>query len=423
MQGVGFRPFVHRLAERHGLAGWVRNDDGGVTLEVEGAHDALLDFLREVCDDPPPAATIFAAEHRFLPRAGLVGFVIRSSGRRRTSRAWVLPDLALCADCRRELFDPADRRHRYPFINCTNCGPRFTIIRDLPYDRSRTSMSGFAMCPACRDEYARPDDRRYHAQPDACATCGPRVALSERGGRQVAAGPEALTGAVVLLREGKLLAVKGLGGYHLLADAGNEDAVARLRSRKRRSQKAFAVMEPDLGRLERHVEASALARTLLLSRQAPIVLLRKTDAGAREIAPSVAPGSPWLGVFLPYTPLHALLLADLDRPLVATSGNTSDDPIEYGDDDAAERLAPLVDALLRHDRPIERPADDSVVQILSRPRERAQTLRRARGFAPLPLLAPRELPPLLALGGHMNATLAFSRGREIIASQHLGDLA
>jgi hydrogenase maturation protein HypF len=422
VQGVGFRPFVYRLATELGLRGWVCNDGLGVLIEVEGPPAALLEFLERLPREKPPPAFLYAFDHRFLEPVGYPAFTIRESQVGEVRRVWILPDLAVCSACRREVLDPVDRRYGYPFTNCTHCGPRFTIIEDLPYDRPRTSMKVFRMCPECEREYHDPQDRRFHAQPNACPRCGPRLEVCEPDGTPVAWGDEALRRAAEKVRMGAVIALKGLGGYHLVVDARDEPAVARLRARKRRPSKAFAVMYPDLETLRRHVEVSPLAETLLTSPQAPILLLPRTPAGWQEIAPSVAPRSPYLGVFLPYTPLHILLLHELGFPVVATSGNLSDDPIQYRDEEALQALGDLCDGFLRHDRPIVRHADDSVLQIVTRPRVRPQLLRRARGYTPLPLLAPRPLPPLLALGGHMNVTFALSRGPEIILSQHIGDL-
>ncbi len=421
VQGVGFRPFVHRLAREERLDGWVRNDGDGVTVEAEGEHAALLRLLERVHRETPPAALIYASEHRFLDPVGHAGFEIRESAAAGPPKVWVLPDLATCAACRAEIADPSDRRHRYPFTNCTHCGPRFTIIEGLPYDRPRTSMRTFTMCAACAAEYADPSDRRFHAQPVACPACGPRLAWRAASG-DPATGDAALRAAVRAIDDGGIVALKGLGGYHLVVDAGDDAAVAELRRRKRRSHKAFAVMYPDLASLAADVDVPPFAEPLLTGSQAPILLLPRTADSAARIAPAVAPDSPYLGVFLPYTPLHHVLLADLGRPVVATSGNLSDEPIQHDDREAAAELGPIADGFLVHDRPIVRPADDSVLHVVTRPRARPQMLRRARGYAPLPLLAPRELPPILAVGGQMNVTLAFSRGREVVLSQHLGDM-
>ncbi len=422
VQGVGFRPFVYRLANEMGLPGWVLNDGDGVAIEVEGTSQRLARFIDRVKSDKPPPAVLYAWEHRFLPPSGMDRFEIRKSESQGLPKVWVLPDLALCRACCRDIQSGQDRRYCYPFTNCTHCGPRFTIIDSLPYDRAATSMGRFRMCPACQREYQNPDDRRFHAQPNACPNCGPQAEFCDKSGRRLAGGIEALRLAAEWLKRGRIIALKGLGGFHLMVEAANEQAVAELRRRKRRPSKAFALMYPGLEQLARHVEMPPYAESLLTSPQAPILLLSRTPLGEKEVASSVAPASPYLGVFLPYTPLHRLLLNLVQGPLVATSGNASDEPIQFRNSDALRTLAPLCDAFLIHDRPIVRPADDSVVRILARPQFKPQMLRRARGYVPLPLLSPRPLPPLLALGGHLNATFALSREREIILSQHLCDM-
>ena len=422
VQGVGFRPFIYRLATDLGLKGWVRNDGEGVTIEVEGPHDLLLTFLERIPKEKPPPAFIYTLDHRFLPPAGYSTFEIRKSASQGPPKVWILPDLATCEACQKELLDPSDRRYLYPFINCTHCGPRFTIIEELPYDRPRTSMKRFLMCEDCRREYEDPKDRRFHAQPNACPVCGPHVELWHKDGTVIARRHEAIVGAVKALQEGQIVAVKGLGGFHLMVDATQEPGVAELRRRKRRPFKAFAVMYPGITSLRRHVHVPPYAESLLRSPQAPILLLPRTQAGWEEIAPSVAPKSPYLGVFLPYTPLHMILLAELDQPVVATSGNLTDEPIVTDEKEALEKLGTLADVFLVHNRPIVRHADDSVLHFLLKPEVKPQMLRRARGYTPLPVLAPRRLPPIVALGGHLNVTLAVTRDREIILSQHLGDM-
>lgn len=420
VQGVGFRPFVYRLASELGLLGWVRNDGDGVVVEVEGTHDRLIAFLDRIVREKPVPSLIYALDHRFLKPIGFKEFKIVHSESAGPPRVWVLPDLALCAACRNELLDSSDRRFHYPFTNCTHCGPRFTIIEALPYDRPSTTMKGFVMCSECGREYEDPLDRRFHAQPNACPVCGPRVTFSS--GTDRVDGDEAIDRAVSSLKSGQTLALKGIGGYHLLVDAGDEEAVDRLRVRKRRRRKALAVMFPDVETLRQHVQIPPFAETLLTSSQAPILLLPRLPDAPPTIAEGVAPGSPYLGVFLPYTPLHAILLHELGRPLVATSGNLSEEPIVHEDDEAVPRLGHLCDAFLVHDRPIARHADDSVVHFLTQPEVKPQILRRARGYAPLPVLAGRTLPPILAVGGHQNVTFALSRGEEVILSQHLGDM-
>jgi hydrogenase maturation protein HypF len=422
VQGVGFRPFVHRLAHELSLAGFVCNDAEGVIIEIEGEHASLLEFLHRLARERPSASIVYAVDHRFARAQGATWFEIRPSREGAPSRSWILPDLAICSDCKAELLDPRDRRHDYPFLNCTNCGPRFTIIEALPYDRARTSMHNFAMCAQCRAEYEDPQDRRFHAQPTACPACGPRLRYEGAGTDDILQSEDALGAAAAAIERGGIVALKGLGGYHVVVDAANESAVSELRHRKGRPFKPFALMYPDLVRLRRHVELPTFVEPLLESSQAPIVILPRTMAGREEIAHSVAPRAPTLGVFLPYTPLHVLLLREFDRPLVATSGNLTDQPTLHDDEQARRELGGICDGFLTHDRPILRQADDSVLHVLQHPEPRVQMLRRARGYTPLPVLAPQALPPILALGGQMNTVFAFSRGREIVLSQHLGEM-
>lgn len=422
VQGVGFRPFVFRLATNLDLKGWVRNDSKGVTIEVEGPEEKLIEFLERLPREKPPPAYIYTIDHRFLTPKGFENFKIVESKETGRPRVWILPDLATCQECIKETLTPSDRRYRYPFTNCTYCGPRFTIIEDLPYDRPNTAMRLFKMCPECQNEYDNPLDRRFHAQPNACPSCGPHVELWLPDGKIIAKKNHAINETVKLLNNGKIVALKGLGGFLLLVDASNEKAVSELRNRKRRPFKAFAVMYPDIESLKKHVEVPGFAESLLLSPQAPIILLPRKPAGWQEIAKSVAPESPYLGVYLPYTPLHHLVLKDFGKPVVATSGNISDEPIVTGEREALHRLGTLCDALLVHNRPIVRHADDSVLQFIIKPEPRPQLLRRARGYTPLPILTDKNLPPILALGGHMNVTIGITRGKEIILSQHIGDL-
>jgi len=397
VQGVGFRPFVHELAGRHGLAGRVRNTAGGVEVEVEGRDAALDAFAAGLLDEAPAAACVDEVRQTTIAPLGEHAFRIASSSDRGPAPA-VGPDLATCDDCLHELFDPGDRRHRYPFLTCTACGPRFTIVRELPYDRERTALAGFPLCADCRAEYEDPRDRRFHAEAIACPACGPRLSL-------------ALEEAVAVLRAGGILAVKGLGGWHLACDATDEAAVGRLRARKCRDDKAFAVMTADAEAL---VELDARERDLLHSPARPIVLARRRHAA--PVAAAVAPGSPWLGVLEPYTPLHHLLLADSERPLVMTSGNRSDEPIAVGDSEAHTRLAGIADAFLGHDRPIERRCEDSVVRA-------RQPVRRSRGLAPAGLALPvRARRPLVASGGQLKSTFCVAREDRAWISPHLGDL-
>jgi hydrogenase maturation protein HypF len=419
VQGVGFRPFVYRLASDLALRGWVINSSAGVVVEVEGGSGALEQFLLRVARDYPPRAILQGLESAYLDPVGFVGFEIReSAGGDKTTL--VLPDIATCPECLSELFDPANRRHRYPFTNCTNCGPRFSIIEALPYDRPKTTMAGFEMCEACRREYEDPRNRRFHAQPNACPACGPRLALWDADGRPLADRDEALRAAEVRITAGAIVAVKGLGGFHLVVDARNDAAVRRLRDVKAREEKPFALMFPTLAAVAAACDIGDREARLLTSPEAPIVLLRRRGSpAAARIADSVAPANPSLGVMLPYTPLHHLLLADLDFPVVATSGNRSDEPICTDEREAVERLRGLADVLLVHDRPIARHVDDSIVRVAA---GRDLVLRRARGYAPLPVALRFEVPPVLGVGAQLKNSVAMSVGANVFVSQHVGDL-
>ncbi len=440
VQGVGFRPFVYSLATRLGLAGWVGNDADGVFAEVEGPAEGVQDFLAALARDAPPLAQVQRVTAQSIAPDGRAGFAIVSSqpvpsdaaGRR---RALVSADTATCADCLRELADPADRRFGYPFINCTNCGPRFSIVRDVPYDRPLTTMAGFAMCAACRAEYDDPADRRFHAQPVCCPACGPRLRLAVATGGPGPAGPasgrrsqppgpgvrhddDPLAGAVRVLSQGQVLAVKGLGGYHLAVDAHSQQAAARLRAAKHREDKPFAVMVPDLAAARDLCAVDELAERLLASPRRPIVLLPRRPGG--PVADAVAPGSRQLGLLLPYTPLHHLLLRAFSRPIVLTSGNVSDEPIAYRDDDALARLGGIADWFLTHDRPIHIRTDDSVVRPF---RGRETVLRRSRGYAPEPLaVRGRFRRPVLACGAELKNTFCLGREQHAFLSHHIGDL-
>ena len=414
VQGVGFRPFVYALATGLGLTGLVGNDLDGVFAEVEGPAAAVGEFLRRLERDAPPLARIERVTATAITprRPAEAGFVIAASdaqtGLRRTL---VSADTATCADCLRELGDPADRRCKYPFINCTNCGPRFTIVRDVPYDRPLTTMAPFTMCERCAAEYHDPADRRFHAQPVCCPACGPRLALNDDS-------DDPLQAAAELLRHGQILAVKGLGGYHLAADAACEQAVAALRARKHREDKPFAVMAADLAAAAELAEVDAAAAALLTSPARPIVLLPKRPGAAVAIA--TAPGNRQLGVMLPYTPLHHLLLAAVARPIVLTSGNVSDEPIVYRDAQARETLKDIADAFLTHDRAIHVRTDDSVARTF---RGRPMLLRRSRGYVPEPLAVATGFPrPVLACGAELKNTFCLARGRHAFVSHHIGDL-
>jgi len=418
VQGVGFRPFVYRLATELKLKGWVKNSAAGALIEIEGPAQAVEQFLLRLEPQKPPHSFIQSLEYVRLDPAGHTTFEIRHSDTTGPLTAIVLPDIATCPECLKEMFDPANRRYRYPFTNCTHCGPRFSIIEALPYDRPNTTMRAFVMCAACQAEYDNPEDRRFHAQPNACPVCGPHVEFWDPNGRTLASRDEALAMAEAAIKDGKIVAVKGLGGFHLMVDARQDAAVRRLRERKHREEKPLALMFPDLDCIAQQCEFSELERRLLQSPESPIVLLRKRP-GARGLSDAVAPGNPNLGVMLPYTPLHHLLLADLRIPLVATSGNISDEPICISETEALHRLAGVADAFLVHNRPIARHVDDSIARLIL---GREQVLRRARGYAPLPLPVPHDLPPLLAVGAHLKNAIAVAIGRQVVISQHIGDL-
>ncbi len=421
VQGVGFRPFVYGLATRYGLAGWARNDSEGVFIEVEGPEGAVEAFRSALEAEAPPLARIERIEAQRLPVRGEEGFRIAASRKRAEESTPVSPDIAVCEDCLREMRDPGNRRYRYPFLNCTNCGPRFTITRDIPYDRARTTMAAFAMCPDCRREYEDPRDRRFHAQPIACPACGPSVWFAEASepGRVAARGDEAIALARERLARGEIIAVRGIGGFHLACRAGDEAAVAELRRRKRRTEKPFAVMARDVAVVRRFAEVSEAERRLLESRERPIVLLRRRrGAEADRLAcPLVAPGNPNAGVLLPYSPLHYLLLGE--EPLVMTSANLSEEPIVKDNEEAVVRLAGLCDGYLFHDRGIEAHCDDSVVRVFQ---GRELPIRRSRGYAPFPVLLAQEAPPVLAVGGELKATFCVTKGRRAYLSQHIGDM-
>jgi hydrogenase maturation protein HypF len=433
VQGVGFRPFVFGLALRHSLTGWVRNTSAGVDIELDGAQDVLDAFVRDLRQEAPPLAHIDGIEVRRRPVNGYSEFEILESAHLPVAFQPISPDVAICDDCLRELFDPVNRRYRYPFINCTNCGPRFTIIRDIPYDRPNTTMGSFPMCPACSSEYSNPLDRRFHAQPVACPACGPHVWLTVAG-RRTAERDDAIGVARKLLQEGRVVALRGLGGFHLACDATQPEAVAELRRRKLRVDKPFAVMLFDSASVASQCELREPERNLLESRERPVVILPRKEKGS--IAGEVAPGQNTLGVMLPYTPLHYLLLepAPGSPPaLVMTSGNLSEEPIATTNEEALERLSPLVDAFLLHDRDIHIRCDDSVVRLYpavkrSDPGSAADSqgsvlaVRRARGYAPLAVYLPWEGKPLLAVGAQLKNTFCLTRGEYAFMSHHIGDL-
>jgi len=420
VQGVGFRPFVHRLATGLGLAGWVNNSCAGVFLEVEGPRQAVESFLLRLEAEKPPRSFIQSVETSWLDPAGYKIFEIRPSETSDERTALVLPDIATCPDCVREIFEAGNRRYLYPFTNCTNCGPRFSLIESLPYDRGNTAMKRFALCPQCQAEFNNPLDRRFHAQPNACPDCGPRLQLWDRSGKQLQLGHEALLASARQLRQGGIVALKGLGGFHLLTAAHDDAAVRRLRELKHREEKPFAVMFPSLPAARMECEISPFEERLLRSPEAPIVLLRRCTKPS-ALSRAIAPRNPWLGVMLPYMPLHHILMAELGFPVIATSGNLHDEPICFDEHEALQRLGHIADVLLVHNRPIVRVVDDSVVCVIM---GRELVLRRARGYAPLPVMlrTGADLPTALAVGAHLKNTVALAIGPRVFISQHIGDL-
>ena len=423
VQGVGFRPYVFRLASELGLGGWVLNDERGVLLEVEGEPRMVEAFVQRLPAEAPPLAVVEGVSADEAPPIGEVEFRIVDSPAAGEAQALVAPDAATCEDCLAEIRDPEDRRYRYPFTNCTNCGPRFTIVRGVPYDRPRTTMAGFQMCEACRAEYEDPRDRRFHAQPNACPACGPAARMVSADRTPMAArGPDAVAHAAALLGEGSIVAIKGLGGYHLACLADSAAAATELRGRKRREDKPFALMAPDLAAAGALVDLTARERELLAGPERPIVIARRRPDA--RVAGAVAPRSRDLGVMLPYTPLHHLLLADCGRPLVMTSANVSDEPIAYIDDEALARLGRIADAFLVHDRPIHMRTDDSVVRALAPAVESAPLMiRRSRGYVPRSLPLPLEAPvPVLGCGAELKSTFCIAKGQRAWVGHHIGDL-
>lgn len=443
VQGVGFRPFVFRLANELGLTGWVANNASGVIIEAQSTEERLAHFQRRLQTEAPPlAAIVSCSRHAMEDVEGEASFVIHASSSCGERTAQIPPDAAICPDCLRELNDPADRRFRYPFINCTNCGPRFTIITALPYDRTSTTMANFTMCRECLAEYHDPANRRFHAQPNACKVCGPETRLLEKDGTHVCAADDAINDSTALLAEGHILAVKGIGGYHLAADAMNDNAVRLLRQRKKRDEKPFAVMVADMRSARELAMIGEQEERLLTAPEAPIVIVRKrTDC---PLSPLVAPGNGWLGLMLPYTPLHHLLFSvpssrsealgsaprtsnqeptTVNRQpitaLVMTSANHSDEPVVYSDADALRRLSGIADHFLTHDRPIHTGSDDSVMRVFQ---DRPLFYRRSRGYAPRPVRLPFQVPPLLAVGAELKSAVCLAADNQAFLSQHIGDL-
>jgi hydrogenase maturation protein HypF len=435
VQGVGFRPFVYNLAKHHNLRGWVKNTSAGVDIEVDGEKDSLDLFLQQLHAEAPPLSRIDEFSASFQPANGFRALEILHSEALEGAFQPISPDVAICADCLRELFDPNDRRYHYPFINCTNCGPRFTIIEDIPYDRPKTTMASFPICPDCEREYRDPSDRRFHAQPVACPVCGPHVWLENRSSdfsrlEATTNDNEGIQEARQLLSEGKILAVKGLGGFHLACDATNPQAVTELRNRKLRVDKPFAIMMPTVETVERHCLASQAERQLLLSAARPIVLLRRKPDSV--IVHEVSPNQNWMGVMLPYTPLHYLLFADKNPSLTAlvmTSGNLSEEPIATNNDEAREKLSKLADAFLMHNRDIHIRCDDSVVRVFEdnrnskiETRTSIYPIRRSRGYAPFPVKLPMDAPQILAAGSELKNTFCITNKNYAFLSHHIGDM-
>jgi len=420
VQGVGFRPFIYSLAKQHNLKGYVLNNPQGVQVEIEGEPVDLKKFLKALPESLPPQAHIVSVKEETLPPCNFTNFEIRESSVEEKRTALISPDLAICKDCHDELFNPRDRRYRYPFINCTNCGPRYTIIDDIPYDRPHTSMKIFPMCPSCQQEYDDPSNRRFHAQPNACWDCGPRVTLTDSTG-QIIATPDPIAEAGTLLARGSIVAIKGLGGYHLAVDATNDNAVARLRELKLREEKPFAIMCPDVKAVQTVAKLSREDEKLLQSPQAPIVLLPRIEHS--PLSPLVAPHNPFVGVMLPYTPLHYLLLRGTAPVLVMTSGNLKDEPIVIDNDEALNHLGTCADFLLMHNRDIYLRSDDSVIKpFIGNGTRKELITRRARGYIPHPIFLEEESIPLLALGGEMKNTICLTRKKTAFLSQHIGEM-
>jgi hydrogenase maturation protein HypF len=437
VQGVGFRPFVFNLASLLELKGWVINSSEGVFIEAEGDECVLQNFIFRVEKEKPPLSFIQSFEYSFLDAKWYTDFKILHSDDKGSKSALILPDIAICDKCLEEIFNPDNRRYLYPFTNCTNCGPRYSIIEQLPYDRRNTTMSLFEMCDECKAEYENPKDRRFHAQPNACPKCGPNIELCDKYGKVKSRNHEALFDTVKAIKAGKIAAIKGIGGFHLVCDARNNSVIMELRKRKHREEKPMALMFPDIEKIKSVCEVSDLEERLLLSPESPIVLLRKKNYNLPKqefrkeetgvelefqdelIADSVAEGNPYLGIMLPYSPLHHILMRELKFPIVATSGNISDEPICINNNEAFERLKNIADLFLVHDRPIKRHVDDSIVRIMA---GREMIVRRARGYAPLPVHLNEPVPEIIAAGAHLKNTAAISKDDNVFVSQHIGDL-
>jgi len=423
VQGVGFRPFIYRLATNLNLNGFVYNSSQGVFIEAEGNKQILDEFILKIEQEKPGLSFITGMEFSFLDSLGFTDFKIVESKDEHEKSTIIPPDIAVCEDCLNEMNDPSNRRYRYPFINCTNCGPRFSIVESIPYDRPNTSMKKFVMCDECRTEYENPLDRRFHAQPIACPKCGPHVELCDTERTKRILGEEAIDSAANKIREGNIIALKGLGGFQLIVDARNSAAVNRLREKKHREEKPFALMFPSIESIYEICDLSEFERRLLQSPESPIVLLKKRIDVKSTITDSVAPGNPYLGIMLPYTPIHHLLLSDLNSPIVATSGNISEEPMCIDEEEAIDKLGHIADYFLIHNRPIVRQVDDSIVRIVC---NKEMVLRRARGYSPLPITLldiENNDKSILAVGGHLKNSIAMKIGDNVFVSQYIGDLS
>ncbi len=418
VQGVGFRPFVYNLAKRLNLKGYVINDTYGVVIEIQGEEKDINQFLILLHTEKPPLAHIFSQEIEELTLTEFKDFEIRSSKSKGKKEVFILPDISTCEECLKELNNPKNRRYRYPFINCTNCGPRFTIIEKLPYDRPNTTMKKFKMCSDCESEYNNPNNRRFHAQPNACPVCGPYITLYTSDKKLVSEKEQALKDTVALLKEGKILAIKGIGGFHLVCDASNDKTIKLLRERKRRGEKPFAVMFKDINQIKEYTDITDFEEAIILSPERPIVVVKAKEE--TDLSKEIAPYLDRIGVFLPYSPLHHLLLEDFGKPLVMTSANLSDEPIVKDNEEAFEKLSIFTDYILTHNRDIKNRVDDSVVRIIDK---KLSFIRRSRGYAPLPIKLPFKLnKKVLAVGGHQKNTVAIAFDDKAFLSQHIGNL-
>jgi hydrogenase maturation protein HypF len=420
VQGVGFRPFIYRLAGEMQVKGWIINSSQGVFIEAESDKQTLETFLRRIESDRPSNSFIQSFESAWLDAEGFKTFEIRESKEQGSKTALVLPDISTCKDCLDEVFDPANRRYLYPFTNCTNCGPRFSIIRDLPYDRVNTTMDEFEMCPECRAEYTDPLNRRFHAEPTACPVCGPTVTLTDNKANVIAEYHDAVKQTALYIKQGRIVALKGIGGYQLLCDARSGKAVKMLRSRKRRSEKPFAMMFPGIAAVKAECDVTPEEERVLCSVEAPIVLLKRKQGAKSAVSKECAGSNPYFGIMLPYSPLHHILMHELGFPVIATSGNISEEPICIDEEHAYEKLAAIADVFLIHNRKILRHVDDSIVRIVH---GREMMMRRARGYAPLPVVIKQlKGKTVLAAGAHLKNTIAVNKGTNVFISQHIGDL-